>query len=252
MSGHLQREFHHFYLRPEKKWDASWFSPKSLTLPPKVVEGFMSSIRDLARKYSVGVTDEELRNWICQNVTTNYRILGEYSACLGEYSHSPDEYLPALTRSSLGLLREGLSHTDVENIVMRYVGLEALKKVTKRSDLVERVVEWSESEGAGIVKELQRWQGAYRMSGPDEKKKMLADVKGILESREPLHPQGAQIALNLVGMSWNQAAEDGGTNTANMSVEPGMRSSYLWLWQIRQPDLRSRWKERIDELVNLS
>jgi hypothetical protein len=253
MSGHLQREFYYFWLRLDPNWDASWFSPEneSLELPMGLLERLLQPVSELAHKHNVRdkdgtrVTDDTLRRWICQNLTTHFRVFGEYWKCLGRDSR--DEYMPALTRSCLKLVEEqARRHSDIETIVMPYVGLEALKNVSARGDLVERVVEWSESEGAGIVEGLQQLQWAVRTSKPDEQKRILAEVEAILKAK---WTRRFHILLNLAKVVIGAARQSVEIDAAKTVVELSTGRSYRWLWQIRDPELRWNWQQRIDELV---
>ena len=238
MSGHLQREFYYFWLRLDPNWNPTWYSPEgeSLRVPEGLLRRLLDPVSKLAQELSARdkdgrkVTDDVLRGWICQNLTSHFRIFGEYMNCLGKGSR--DEYMPALTRSCLKFLKKPKRHSKIETIVMPYVGLEALKNVTTRGDVVERVVEWSESEGKRIVDGLRELQWAFRNSQADEQKRILSDVQAILKSNDPTE---IEIQLKLIKVSWDPDPQTVKNSAITVDVEPRRLSSYRWLWEIRDP-----------------
>jgi hypothetical protein len=77
-----------------------------------------------------------------------------------------------------------------------YGGLAALKKVSDRADLVERVVEWSEGEGREVIDGFRRFQEVLRSTNDDqERERQMEEVRGILSSK---FSRGAMITANLV------------------------------------------------------
>jgi hypothetical protein len=243
MSGHLQREFYYYWLHQDPSFTAAWYTPEEarLTLPEGVLSRLVRPISALVVEHRVAVTDEQLRRWVEQNVTTHYRIFWEYWLHLG--FKSGDEYMPAFTRSSLRFLRDPTRHSSAARLVMPFIGLAAVKKVKERGDLVERVVEWGERDGRGIMAGLRQLQDVVRGTQDEqERERLLGEVEGVLRSTLS---KASWIGLNLIKIGSASVRGDTVDDTA-LSLSS---RSYRWLWQIREPELTAQWRQRLEELV---
>jgi hypothetical protein len=250
IAGHLQREFYYYWLHEDpnwNNWNSSWYAPEDaiLHLPSGVLHRLQRSVTHLARSHDVEASETAMTTWIEQTVTTHFRIFAEYWLHLGR--ETGDEYMPAFSRSSLRFLSHPTRHGSVESLVMPFVGMAALSKVTHRGDLVERVAEWSEDDGKEIVQGLFRLQEVARtIRNEDERKKLFSEVEDILAARLS---RTFKIALNLIRLLTEAAAKKMDIQAAETTAL-SMSRSYRWLWQIRNPELRECWRIRLQELLN--
>ena len=181
---------------------------------------------------------EKLSAWIDENVTSHYRIFGEYWEHLGR--KTGDEYMPAFTPSALRFLDK--QSNEVERLVMPFIGLAALKKVGDRRDLVGRVIEWGEREGREVVEGLDQLQRIVRLTSDDEEKnKLLLEVKQVLTSQ--FHPM-FQVAVSCVALLRGDPKAGAGLLGAYRTGR-----TYRWLWQIRAPELRHEWGRALENLM---
>lgn len=247
MIGHLQREFYYFWCRWDSRWDAHWYSPEQevLDAPEGVVNRLLRPVTELARRHDVQADEETLKKWVNRNLTTHFRIFAEYWLHLGR--KTGDEYMPALTRSSLGFIRHQPRHSEIESVVMPFVGLAALKKVKHRHDMIERVIEWNQTEGKEIIEGLQHLQSIVRNTkSEDEKKKLISEVQDILNSKLS---RGFRITVNLVKLFASTAKLGTDVKAAETVVDLSFSKSYRWLWQIRDPELHWKWKRKLKKLL---
>ena len=245
MAGHLQREFHYYWLREDENWTAEWYLPEemSLKLPENVLQRLARPISNLVHQYQLQLGNEQLKQWIEQAVTTHFRIFGEYWLYFGNYSG--DEYMPALTRSTLRFLSQTSKYGSVELLVMPFVGFAALKKVKDRGDLVERVIEWREGKGREVVEGLGQFQEVYRnIQNNKEREQLIDEIKTILTSKLS---RGFNITLNLIKIVTSPLRTDVDVEAAKKVAQ--LSKSYRWLWKIREPELHLQWRQNLENLL---
>lgn len=242
IAGHLRREFHYAWLKKDTNWTGSWLSPeaKSLQLPAGVLKQFVAMTATLAKEHNFEMSEDQIRVWISQNVTSHYRIFGEYFLLLGD--DTEHEYLPAHTRSCLGFLNRNSTEHELDRVVMPFIGLAALKKVKHRADLVGRVVEWGEKEGKEIVDGFKEMRMVYdTLPTPAEQAKEIKRIEAILNSR---YSKNELTGLNLLKVITSQL--DGGLQALLDLRRP---KTYRWLWRIQDREGQSQWRARLRELL---
>lgn len=245
MIGHLGREFHLFFLREDSRWSsANYSTSKIFELPTGVLMRLTRPIKELGKKYEVRFEEEQLASWVSQVVTSHFRIFAEYWQYLGQ--ESGDEYMPAFTRSSLRFLSKDSRYGQIERLVMPFVALAAIKKVKNRGDLVERVVEWCDKDGKSIVSGLHDLQTAFRREGEVDQKQRADATQAILKSK---HSRGFEITLNLLKLGMSVLKTDVDTESAKNVADFGVSKSYRWLWQIRDQDVFTHWRDELERLL---
>jgi hypothetical protein len=238
--GQMLREFHYFGLQTPE-----WYSrdDESKILPPRIKKRISCELMVLATQHGIEQPEGMFWNWIEQNATTHYRIFLEYLLFLGV--GAGEEYLPALTRSSLRFITQ-LPKASVREVVLPFVALEAIKKVKQRRDLIPRVTEWTEGAGRPVVEGFKELQSVVRSTRAAEReKRILRSVEHALSSAFP--PQ-FHIALNL--LKFGSTAEKGEVDVAAAEniARLAWSSSYRWLWSIRSAELKEQWRKKIREL----
>lgn len=253
LSGHVNREFYLYWLKIRGDW-GKWYLPieSCLPLPEKNMSRLLRSVNRLVIDSGRDdITEDALRSWIGQVISTHYKNFAEYWLFLGKKG---DEYMPALTRSSLRFLQEGYwgknpsLHGSVERLVMPFIGLEALEKVKERNQILDRVLEWSTGKGKDIVDGLRQLQMIVRgVKDENEKKELLADIGQSLNSKLS---RRFQIILSLIKLASSTVkGEPDIKAAAEAAIKLGLSKSYRWLWKIREPYLEDRWKARLEELL---
>jgi len=245
--GHLRREFYMYWLKVDKDWNPVWYSPEkeSLLLPSSTCKSFVRAVGELAHSENFPVSEQNLEQWIQQNITSHFRIFGEYWLFMG--NETEDEYLPALTRSSLGFLTQKGRHGSIETLMMPFLGFTALEKVTHREGMIESVIEWSQTEGKEIVEGMDRLQEIFRTTKTAEKRKtLLAEVEGILTSKLSWQ---FRLVLNAIKLVTDSVAQKPDVATAEKLAEIATSKSYRWLYRIRTPELEWQWRKRLEELL---
>jgi hypothetical protein len=131
---------------------------------------------------------------------------------------------------------------------MPFVGLAALKKMKQREDLIERAIEWSDGDGREVVDGLRRLQEVVRsVSREDERVRLMEEAKRLLNS---IWPRSVNVGLNLVrhlGAQWGGKHVE--IDAAERALKFSLSRSYRWLWRIREPELQSEWRRRVDSLL---
>ncbi len=246
MIGHLGREFHLFFLQEDSQWSsANYSTSKIFELPKGVLRSLVRPIKELGKEYGVPFKKGQLASWVSQVVTSHFRIFAEYWQYLG--NESGDEYMPAFTRSSLRFLSKDSRYGQIETLVMPFVALAAIKKVKNRGDLVERVVEWCDKDGKAIVSGLDDLQTAFRREGEVDQKQRADATQAVLKSK---HSRAGVITLNLLKLGLSISKKYIDFEAAKNVADFGVSKSYRWLWQIRDPDVHTHWREELKRLLD--
>jgi hypothetical protein len=244
--GHIRREFHYIWLREDPQFTGDWYSKpeEALLLTDGVRQRTLREISSLAKHYKVSESDSMFDAWINECATSHYRIFFEYLLYLG--SETGEEYMPALTRSSLRFLPQR-SDALAKQIVLPFVALEAVQKVKKRCDLVPCVVEWAQGPGRKVVEGFQELQSILRSTrDPQQEQQILSNVESILSSE---WSREFTIALDLLRMgasAWHGQAE---LDAAKDALKLSRSTSYRWLWSIRSPDVKAQWRKWVRTLA---
>jgi hypothetical protein len=243
--GHLRREFYMYWKKIDPTWEPLWYSEDRLPLPDDVAKGMIRAMAELARMENFPINEQEFRRWIEQNITIHFRIFGEYYRYMA--NETDDEYLPALTRSSLRFLTQKPRHGSVESLVMPFVGFAALKKVKHREGLIDTVVEWSWTEGKDIVDGMDRLQEIFRTAkDPEKRKKLLSEAEDVLTSKLSWQ---FRLAMNAIKIIADAAAKKPDVTSAENVAQIATSKSYRWLYRIRTPELEWQWRKRLEELL---
>ena len=234
--GQLRREFYYRWVIQHPNWNPHRyvFKEDSIRLPPLILHRLVDDLKILCGGFRIAANEEELKVWADQTVVSHYRIFGEYLL------HLDEEYLPALTRTSLGFLEA--PQGEVERVVMPFVGLAALKKVKDRQNLVREVMEWREGEGRKVVDGIDHFQQVLRTI-PDKnaRRKELAQIGELLQSELGM-PFRILFPFLRIGRQ-----DFSGADEAAQMVRKTL--AYRWIWQIRNPRLHQEWLSRLDELL---
>jgi hypothetical protein len=165
---------------------------------------------------------------------------GEYFLFLGK--DNDDEYLPAFSRSSLGFLKMPTQRNKLEQLVMPFVGLEAVKKVTNRRDLIKRIMEWRERDGRRIVEGLDEMQKIFRTtSDEEEKSKLLRTVGDLLRSDVTGATRMVVSYLRVL------KGEFGAVEDAARAIR--LSRNYRWICQLQNPAADEAWKSELKRLA---
>ena len=243
--GHMRREFHYSWRRKPKDWEA-WYSPEERRkeLPQKIKVHILHEIIALATEYGLADEPRDLfGNWIEINATTHYRIFFEYFYSLD--TGSDGAYMPALTRSSLPFIKD-IPEASVTTVVLPFVALEAIKKVTRRKDLIPLVTEWSEGPGRAVSEGLKELQNIIRSTqNPGRKKQILSSVERTLSAP---YPRALYVVADL--LKFRSAAQKGEVDLAAIEDvrKLAWSNSYRWLWSIRSSEMKEQWRAKIREL----
>jgi hypothetical protein len=243
MIGHLNREAYYFWVRRDPNWLTRLVLPDDevMRLRPCTLKTLGRSVETFLARHGVSAGGAEVERWVEVNVTLHFRTFAEYWRFFGK---TGDEYVPARTRSSLGfLLGMPSRRSSIVRVVMPFIGLDAVRRVRNRGELVERVLEWADSEGREAVEGLRTLQALARAAGDErERQRRLEDVRRDVEAilKLPLSRERL-IELNLAkpeipdAITWSRLSES---------------NSYRWLWRFREPDLDWVWRKKITELLS--
>jgi len=245
--GHMRREFYLYWVKVHEDWKPIWYSPEeeSLPVPTGVLKAFVRSIVELARSENFPTNEPKFEKWIQQTVTSHFRIFGEYYLFLG--GGGDDDYLPALTRSSLEFLTQKARRGKIQQLVVPFVGLAALKKVKHREGLIDSLIDWSRGEGNEIVEGMDRLQEVFRTTKDSEKrKKLLAEVEEVLTAKFSWQSRLVMNALKLGADTLTKKFE---TASVENVVKSATSKTYRWLYRIRAPEIEWQWRKRLEELL---
>jgi hypothetical protein len=227
--GNLKRDFYYAFKLKHDHWHSGRYSAPGTVvhLPPNILTHLEQQLTDLAVRLGIERPDN-LSAWIDNIVASHYRIYGEYLINLRA------EYMPGWTRTSLML---GQASDNTEQIVMPFVALQAIGKVTHRKDIAKRVTEWKEREGKTVTEGIAELQDTLRgISDERVREKKLTQIRHLLGDSWP------DVTLSLIrSQFWGI---DGSISAAEVLAK------YRWLWNIRAPRLHEEWSNRIAQLAS--
>jgi hypothetical protein len=253
MAGHLSREFFYYFGKEESDWMAAWdIRPKKKPprgLPAVVIGQLVIPIKQLSRDYNIRVEESVMNDWLAENIATHFWSFADY------YTNSIWRYLPAHTRSSLRFLTDPVAspYTRIEELVMPFVGLAALRRVRHRRDLVKGVLDWSVGDGLNVVNGLRQLADDFiNLKSEKEKGELLDEVRGRLTGRSQfeIFRSNATTFFKdwMIKVDINDQA--GKATAEAFSPDP----SRGWLWDIHRAseDWERPWRPKLDALVEES
>ena len=245
MIGHLKREFFYYWIKLDENWTASWYlqDEEIMKLPEKIRKRIENELGDLNKKYNCNISEEKLKYWIEQTISTHFFIFARYLLFLGP------EYMPASTRDSLQFLKQSDKNSSVKEMILPYIGLRALKKVKKRSDLIESVIDWSIGEGKDVARNLYDLQVDFRKADNNQQKqeKILSNIEHLIES-EQTRPFMVTISyLRIITSAFRKKID---SEAIDNLIHISTSKSYRWLWDFRDPNLNYELRIRIGNLIN--
>jgi hypothetical protein len=249
LEGHLRREFLYRWTNFDPRFAQQYNARKEeypLLLPEELLKRLSNSLAAVAGEWNIHVEPKALNDWITENVSTHYRIFGEFWLFFGK--STGHDYEPARTRASLRFLSKD-EGAEVEELVMPFIGLAAVNGLKDRSGLIDHVAGWTAGKGQEVVHAFREFRSIVRAKGrPEERQAILNEAERILREKTSL---GFNVSIRVISVVTKLVAKKGLSTEDVEKIAACQSRSARWLWKLRNADVEIAWRSKIRELAGL-